>query len=431
MDKAQLLGTLNDLVARYETHRGFIDRARAQLASGKFASNVIDKVVKDHSEKAASVAEQVQPLVPELNGLMGALRAEKAGILDTKGGLDEEVQEFELRLAIGELNEADFEQAAGALRDRLNTANARIGVVDSELEELSGAFEKWNAVAQGAGHAVVAEAAKAETPKPEPVKAPPVEVAKPEPAKELTKAEKRKAKEEAVVVVPEPVAAPEPEPELEAVGEDTPVEAIGAAAAIEIDVDFGSPGESLPEPVGPHTSRTDIKDDISAIFGGDAQNRGSADEDIAIETSEIVEEAGDGPSADVQFGFGDEVLGSPPEVEPEIAADEPRQADHRQEQSRKALLLYQEGTADEQIYPFTNDTLTIGRGRENDIQIKADSKVSRYHCKLFRRGNNFYIEDVKSSNGTLVNGDLITDRRLFGGEEVIIGETFFRFRIMD
>jgi pSer/pThr/pTyr-binding forkhead associated (FHA) protein len=56
--------------------------------------------------------------------------------------------------------------------------------------------------------------------------------------------------------------------------------------------------------------------------------------------------------------------------------------------------------------------------------------VSRFHCKLFRRSGNFYIEDNKSSNGTLVNGELITERRLFGGEEVIIGETFFRFRIM-
>ena len=57
--------------------------------------------------------------------------------------------------------------------------------------------------------------------------------------------------------------------------------------------------------------------------------------------------------------------------------------------------------------------------------------MSRYHCRITRQGNNFYIEDVKSSNGTLVNGELITDRRLFGGEEVIIGETFFRFRIME
>ena len=421
MDKAQLLGTLNDLVARYETHRGFIDRARAQQASGKFGVSVIEKVVKDHSERASIVADQVRPLVPELEGLIDGLRAEKADIVATKGTLDEEVQEFELRLAIGELDDNAFEKAAGALRDRLNVANARVGTIDGELDELGGAFQKWNTVAAGSGHGVAraVEAAKAEAPKPEPVKAEPlVEVAKPEPVKESKAEARRKAREEAMAPVAESVLAPEPVAEVIQFGAD-------------VEMDLRGPVGDIPEPVGPHTSRTDIKDDISAIFGGDAADGSSADEDIAIETSEIVEDAGDGPSADVQFGFGDEVLGPPAELDVEIPADEPRPADDKREQPRRALLLYQEGTADEQIYPFTNDTLTIGRGRENDIQIKADSKVSRYHCKLFRRGNNFYIEDVKSSNGTLVNGDLITDRRLFGGEEVIIGETFFRFRIMD
>jgi len=102
-----------------------------------------------------------------------------------------------------------------------------------------------------------------------------------------------------------------------------------------------------------------------------------------------------------------------------------------EDKPRKAVLLYQEGTAEEQIYPFGADVLSLGRGRDNDVQVKNDSKVSRYHCKLYRRGPNFYIEDNKSANGTLVNGELITERRLFGGEEVIIGETFFRFRILD
>ena len=98
---------------------------------------------------------------------------------------------------------------------------------------------------------------------------------------------------------------------------------------------------------------------------------------------------------------------------------------------RRALLLYQEGTAEEQIYPFTDDEISIGRGRDNQIQIKNDSKESRKHCILFRESDAFFIKDNKSSNGSLVNGELITERRLFGGEEIIIGETFFRFRIMD
>ncbi len=132
---------------------------------------------------------------------------------------------------------------------------------------------------------------------------------------------------------------------------------------------------------------------------------------------------GDAPVAgevEIEIGVGD--------AAPSASGDGKADADGA---ARRALLIYQESTAEEQIYPFTNDQLTIGRGRENDIQIKNDSKVSRYHCKLFRRGNNFYVEDIKSSNGTLVNGELITDRRLFGGEEIVVGETYFRFRIME
>jgi len=425
MDKAQLLGTLNELVGRYETHQGFIERARAQQATGKFAANVIEKVVGDHSAKAGEVAGQVQPLVPKLQALVDALRKERGDVEDSKAGLDEEVQEYELRLAIGELSEKDFDAAAGALKSRLASANTRIGAIDAELGELEGAFGRWNSVAKG-GHTVASPAAaapKAETraksaPKPEPVvevKPEPAPVVQPEPEPEpLPVAE----------VEPEPVVVvPEPKPERKRGNKEAP--AVVAVAPPE-------PVKEIPEPVGPHLARTDIKEDISAIFGGDATPM-RGDEDIAIETSEIVDEAPESNSADVQFGFGDEVLadaGGAREVEVDVEPQQAPPADGK-EQPRRALLLYQESTADEQIYPFTGDVLTIGRGRENDIQIKNDSKVSRYHCKLFRRGNNFYIEDVKSSNGTLVNGELITDRRLFGGEEVIIGETFFRFRIMD
>ena len=196
---------------------------------------------------------------------------------------------------------------------------------------------------------------------------------------------------------------------------------------------------------GAHASLTDIREDLSAVFPGAAaepaaQIRVSAvEEEVAIETSEVNEDVGDAPSADVPFGFEEDVMAgdssaSSSEVEIEIGGDAAAQsapAAASEEAPRRALLLYQEGTSEEQIYPFAGDQLTIGRGRENDIQIKNDSKVSRYHCKLFRRGNNFYIEDQKSSNGSLVNGELITDRRLFGGEEIVIGETFFRFRIME
>jgi adenylate cyclase len=48
----------------------------------------------------------------------------------------------------------------------------------------------------------------------------------------------------------------------------------------------------------------------------------------------------------------------------------------------------------------------IGRTPDNDIQIENTS-VSRKHMKILRQGDKFFIEDLKSQNGTLVNGQKI------------------------
>ena len=92
-------------------------------------------------------------------------------------------------------------------------------------------------------------------------------------------------------------------------------------------------------------------------------------------------------------------------------------------------MIMGEGTDEEHIYAFAAGIISLGRGRDNTVQVKNDSKVSRYHCKVFQRDASYFIEDNKSANGTLVDGELITEKRLLGGEEVIVGETFFRFRI--
>lgn len=97
--------------------------------------------------------------------------------------------------------------------------------------------------------------------------------------------------------------------------------------------------------------------------------------------------------------------------------------------ARRAVLVQSEGTSDEHTYPLTNEPITIGRGRDNTVQVKNDSKVSRQHCRVFRRGNEYYVEDNKSANGTSVDGELITEKRLVGGEQLVVGETQFRFRI--
>jgi len=50
--------------------------------------------------------------------------------------------------------------------------------------------------------------------------------------------------------------------------------------------------------------------------------------------------------------------------------------------------------------------IKIGRGEENDIQID-NAAVSRCHAEIYRQGYPFYIEDMKSTNGTYVNGSFV------------------------
>ena len=48
----------------------------------------------------------------------------------------------------------------------------------------------------------------------------------------------------------------------------------------------------------------------------------------------------------------------------------------------------------------------VGRSKDNDIQIKNQT-VSRKHLKIVRRGNKYFVTDLKSRNGTFFNGNYI------------------------
>ena len=59
-----------------------------------------------------------------------------------------------------------------------------------------------------------------------------------------------------------------------------------------------------------------------------------------------------------------------------------------------------------QSLEFKADVIQIGRSVENDIQLN-DGSISRRHLKIVRRDNRYFIMDLKSKNGTYVNGKRI------------------------
>lgn len=70
--------------------------------------------------------------------------------------------------------------------------------------------------------------------------------------------------------------------------------------------------------------------------------------------------------------------------------------------------------------------ISIGRLSSNDVVIEpnvASSLVSRQHAKITRRGDDWWIVDLNSSNGTFVNGGLVGERRLSKGDRITIGSS--------
>lgn len=96
--------------------------------------------------------------------------------------------------------------------------------------------------------------------------------------------------------------------------------------------------------------------------------------------------------------------------------------------ARQAHLL-QYTRNDVVFHPVDGDGLTVGRGRDNDIQIALDPQVSRVHFRVSRAGETWRIEDQGGPIGTVVNGERAGVRRLLGGEVIQAGNQAFRFAL--
>lgn len=91
----------------------------------------------------------------------------------------------------------------------------------------------------------------------------------------------------------------------------------------------------------------------------------------------------------------------------------------------------QEGSGSSQEYPMTQNVFFIGRGLECDIVIDK-SNISRKHTQISRDGEKFFIEDLKSVNGTFINASPVLEKREIKHMDVIqIGSTMIVFNDPD
>jgi hypothetical protein len=73
--------------------------------------------------------------------------------------------------------------------------------------------------------------------------------------------------------------------------------------------------------------------------------------------------------------------------------------------------------------------LSIGRSKEADVRID-DRYASSIHARVFSREGRFYVEDMNSTNGTLLNGaTLHGEAEAIDGDTIQIGDTTFRLEV--
>jgi hypothetical protein len=72
----------------------------------------------------------------------------------------------------------------------------------------------------------------------------------------------------------------------------------------------------------------------------------------------------------------------------------------------------------------------IGRDPTNQVIIRDDQYTSRFHAWITFEDGHFFVEDLGSTNGTLLNGSPLINRRpLVNGDQVRIGRSEFTFHI--
>jgi len=67
------------------------------------------------------------------------------------------------------------------------------------------------------------------------------------------------------------------------------------------------------------------------------------------------------------------------------------------------------------------NTITIGRNKNSDIQLN-NLGVSKKHATITRHNGSYFIEDLNSTNGTLLNNEPITKAGLSGKDVITIGK---------
>jgi two-component system cell cycle response regulator len=89
----------------------------------------------------------------------------------------------------------------------------------------------------------------------------------------------------------------------------------------------------------------------------------------------------------------------------------------------RAHLIVLVGEKVGQMFRVERSETVIGRASDATIRLQDDDGVSRRHAKIVQADGRLWIEDLKSANGTIVNGERVARCALQDGDKIRIGST--------
>ncbi|HKW72404.1 MAG TPA: prolyl oligopeptidase family serine peptidase, partial [Candidatus Dormibacteraeota bacterium] len=93
-----------------------------------------------------------------------------------------------------------------------------------------------------------------------------------------------------------------------------------------------------------------------------------------------------------------------------------------------ALLTFESGPFAGRIVALPSQMVSIGRAPDNDVVV-GDPATSGHHGRIDVRSGSFWISDLGSTNGTLVNGEAVIEKELTDGDMIAIGQNTLRFSL--
>jgi hypothetical protein len=94
-----------------------------------------------------------------------------------------------------------------------------------------------------------------------------------------------------------------------------------------------------------------------------------------------------------------------------------------------AQILIRSGEGAGTVIPLVESEYVIGRQRTSQIQLN-DLGVSNRHARIFRGPEGYVVEDLKSRNGTWLNGTRAIHSVLHDGDEIRVGATDLYYEIL-